>query len=136
VEEREERKGPMRLRRAHRECRGFFLHDFPPSVYNDVCPPLHCRRPRGGGGLEAANAKRAPRAILPPAPRNPSLPTPVGDQPAGVECRDHAYASESPLPRRRHDLSPSQRRRWWWVAEKRSWKWRPKERKERRRRPR
>lgn len=52
------------------------------------------------------------RTTEPPFPLDstPRTPSP------GVGCRGHAYPSKSPLPRRRHDLSPSQRG-WWWAKE-------------------
>jgi len=66
--ERERENGRNRADEVGAECRGFFLHDFPSSIAG---AHIHHRtrrrlRPRGGGGLEATNAKRALRAILPP----------------------------------------------------------------------
>lgn len=47
----------------------------------------------------------------PPFPLHSTPRTPL----QRVGCHGHAYPSESPLPRRRHDLSPSQLVRWWWL---------------------
>lgn len=78
--ERERENGRNRADEVGAECRGFFLHDFPPSIAGaHVHYRTRCRlRPRGGGGLEATNAKRAPRAILLPYGIRAFLPPPAG----------------------------------------------------------
>lgn len=147
--ERERENGRNRADEVGAECRGFFLHDFPPSITG---AHVHHRtrrrrrlRPRGGGGLEAANAKRAPRAILPPHGIRALPPPPAGPRSGGRRgwdaattptLRNHLYLVDVTTY---HPLSGGGSGGGdggGGLLEKRLWKWRTKERKERRRRPR